>query len=63
MNVVGVPVKVGERSVIMTCIEHDQIEQRPDGEGSPDTEIVVHLDLSTVQSVSHSNGLEVGSLD
>lgn len=44
----------------MACIEHDQIEKRADGKGSPDPEIVIHLDLSAVCSVSLFNILKVG---
>jgi hypothetical protein len=46
VDVVGVPVEIGDGAVVLTGIEHDQIEQAADAEASPDTEVIVHLDLT-----------------
>lgn len=46
VHVVGVPVQVGDGAVVLACVEHDQVEERADGERAPDTEIVIHLDLA-----------------
>ena len=37
MDVVRVPVKIGDGSVVLPGVEHDQIEKTSDGETPPDT--------------------------
>jgi len=49
------PVQVSDTTVVLTSIEHDQVEKGSDGEGAPDSEVVVHLDLT------NWHPLEVGS--
>ena len=46
MDIVGVPVQVSDTAVVLTGVEHDQIEKVSNGEVTPDTEVVVHLDLT-----------------
>ncbi len=46
LTVIGVPVEVGDGSVVGARVKHDQVEKRAKGEGSPDPEAVVHVDLS-----------------
>jgi hypothetical protein len=46
VDVVGVPVEIGDGAVVLTGIKHDQIEQAADAEASPDTKVIVHLDLT-----------------
>jgi len=41
-----VPVEIRDRSVIITSIQHDKVNKSTQVEGSPDTKIVVHLNLS-----------------
>lgn len=55
VNVIGVPVKIGDGAVVLTSVEHDQVEQTTNAEASPDTEVVVHLNLT------NGHPLEVGS--
>ena len=73
MDVVGVPVQISDGSIVLSGIKHDQIEERSNGEAAPDTEVVVHLDLTDghpperVSKVSNSSdcrirhSLEVGT--
>jgi hypothetical protein len=46
MDVVGVPVEIGNGAVVLTGIKHDQIKQTSNAEASPDTEVIVHLNLA-----------------
>jgi hypothetical protein len=46
MDVVGVPVEIGNGAVVLTGIKHDQIKQTSNAEASPDTEVIVHFDLT-----------------
>lgn len=46
MDVVGVPVEIGNRPIVLPSIEHHQIEQRAYREAPPNSQIVVHLDLA-----------------
>lgn len=46
MNVVGVPVQISDGTIVLASIKHDQVEQTADAEASPNTEVVVHLDLT-----------------
>jgi hypothetical protein len=46
VDVVGVPVQISDPAVVMTSVEHDQVHNIAKGERPPDTQIVVHLDLT-----------------
>lgn len=46
MHIVRVPIQVGDGSIVLTGVKHDQVNQGADGEGSPDTQIVIHFHLS-----------------
>lgn len=46
MDVVGVPVQVRNGAVVLSSVKHDQIKEGAELEVSPDSKIVVHLDLS-----------------
>lgn len=46
MNIIRVPVEVGNGSIVMTSIEHNDIEKGTNGEAPPDAQVVVHLDLT-----------------
>lgn len=63
MDVVGVPVQVGDRAVVLAGVQHDDIQERSELEAPPDAQVVVHLDL-TVISECHSTtpAAEVGDL-
>ena len=41
-----IPVEISDRSVIITSIQHDKVDQSAQVERSPDAKIVVHLHLS-----------------
>ncbi len=45
-DVVGVPVEIGDRSVVLSCIEDDQIEELAHFEVPPDAQVVVEIDLT-----------------
>lgn len=45
VDVVRVPVQVGDGPVVLPRVEHHQVEQLADAEGAPDAQVVVHLDL------------------
>jgi hypothetical protein len=46
VDIVRVPVKIGDRTIVLAGIEHDKIEERSNREATPDTKVVVHLDLA-----------------
>jgi len=46
--------QVSDATVVLTCIEHYQVKQFADGEGTPDSEVVVHFDLSAEVSQYYS---------
>lgn len=46
MDIVCVPVQIRDRAVVMPRVEHDEIKERANGEGSPDAKIIVHFDLA-----------------
>lgn len=41
----SVPVQIRDGSVVLTSIEHDEVEQGADRKASPNPQVVVHLDL------------------
>lgn len=45
MDVMGIPVEVRDGPIVLPGIQHNKIEKRTKGEGAPDAEVVVHLDL------------------
>lgn len=50
----GCHLQVGYTSIIMPCVQHNEVEERSNREGSPDTQIVVHIYLP------NGHPLEVG---
>lgn len=40
MNIVGVPVKVSDVSIILTSVEHDEVNEVSYREGAPDSQLV-----------------------
>ena len=46
LDVAGVPVQIRDAAIVIACIQHDQIDQPTDLEGSPNAEVIIHLDLS-----------------
>lgn len=55
VDVISVPVEIGNGAVVLTGVKHNQVEQAANAEASPDTEVVVHLNLT------NGHPLEVGS--
>jgi hypothetical protein len=47
--------QVGDGAVIVTCIEHGQIEESTHLEVSPDAKVIIHVDLA------NRHPLEIGS--
>ena len=45
MNVIGVPVEIGDGSVVLPGVKHDEIKQGSDWKTPPNAEVIVHLDL------------------
>ena len=50
-----VPVEIRDGPIVLSGVQHDQIQQRTDGETAPDPKTVVHLNLTD------RHPLEVGS--
>lgn len=46
MDIVRVPIEIGDRPIVLSGIEHDEIKQRADGEAAPNPQIIVHLHLA-----------------
>lgn len=46
MNVVRVPVEVSDTAIVLAGVEHDKIHEITDLEVTPDSKIVIHLNLS-----------------
>lgn len=46
VDVICVPVQICDGTVIVSSVEHDQIEQAANAEASPNTQVVVHFHLS-----------------
>jgi hypothetical protein len=46
VDVIGVPVEISNGTIVLTCIQHDQIEKTADAETSPDAKVIVHFDLT-----------------
>lgn len=46
VNVLCVPAKVGDTTVVVASVQHDQVEKTADAESSPDTKVVVHVNLT-----------------
>jgi hypothetical protein len=46
MNVISIPVQIRNRTIVLTSIKHEEIHQVANLEVTPDTEIVVHLNLA-----------------
>jgi len=46
VDVIGVPVEICDGAVVLAGVEHDQVEQAANAEAAPDTEVVVHFDLT-----------------
>lgn len=52
MDVIGIPVKIGDGSIVLPGIQHDEIEQRSDRKTPPNPEVIVHFDLpSSVNTI------------
>jgi hypothetical protein len=51
VDVVGVPVQVRDGAIVLPGIKHGQVHQLAELEVSPDSEVVIHLDL-TVQHLA-----------
>ena len=45
MYVVSVPVKIRDRAVVLTCIEHYEVDQGSEMETAPYSKVVIHFDL------------------
>lgn len=54
-DVVVVPAEGGDASVVVASVEHDQVDKLAEREASPDTQVVVHVDLAD------GHPLEVGA--
>lgn len=50
VDVVRVPVEIGDRAVVLTSVKHDEINELANLEGPPDAKIVVHIDLPSRMS-------------
>lgn len=46
MNIVRVPVKIGNTTVVLSSVKHYEVEQIADRKRSPDAKVVVHVDLT-----------------
>ena len=46
VNVVGVGIDVGYIAVILTSVKHDQVEESADAKATPNSQIVIHFDLT-----------------
>ena len=46
VDIVGVPVQIGDRAIILTSVQHGQVQEIAKLEVSPDPQVVVHLDLT-----------------
>lgn len=45
MHIVGVPVQICDRPVILASVQHRQIDELADGERPPNSQVVIHVDL------------------
>ena len=45
MDVVGVPIEIGNTAIVLSSVQHDEVQKGAELEASPDAEIVGHLDL------------------
>lgn len=41
--VMCIPVKIGDRSIVLTSVKHDEIKQCADRKASPNSQVVVHF--------------------
>lgn len=46
MDIISVPVEVGDAAIVLASVEHNEIHKISNLEISPDSKIVIHLNLS-----------------
>ena len=46
VDIVRVPVQISDASIVLTSVENDKVKQCTNGEASPNSQIVVHLNLA-----------------
>ena len=64
MNVVGVPVQISNGTIVLTSIKHDQVKQTANAETSPDTKVIVHLNLTNGHPLKvSSDGVHLSLID
>jgi hypothetical protein len=59
--IVGIGVGVGDRAIILPGVQHDKVNERTELEVSPDTKVVIHLNLSAPVSYCGGKGVAVRS--
>jgi len=55
VDVVSVPVEIGDGAVVMTRIQHNQVKEGPNGERTPDAEVSKQwvVGSASVSDISH----------